>query len=398
MTNGAHQGREGTRRGERGSAVVIAILVLTALMLLGSAFLSISLTESAISNNQISAARSFNLAEAGLEHAKKQLEGVDIADLLDGGGVLLTNRTLGQLGSYNVKIENNTGAGYGGGIVPIDGGGDEDTDGFLVITSTGMHRNAEKTLRVAVQRQSDRPYDWAMFGNFYFSAHGTGGVTGDVGTNGGMVLRTSIDGDASAGGTIDQPWRVTGTATEGATILNFEMPQCPAMGWGPAPLGPGVNFSPLTGEVTISGSTDTLFSNGTYFFRKLTKTGAGQMVIPSGDHVEVHVKETLSISEGGFNNVSGDSENLLLFGCSPNAAMIAAAPEWIFSATTPQSMVIYAPSHPLRWLSAGDYNGSITSKAIFLSSTGSVSYDSDLETAGEGTYALVSGSWVDLSP
>ncbi len=60
-------------RGEQGIVLMVALLVMVFLSLLGATFLTLSLTESNISYNQVSSSKAFSLAEAGIELARKQM-------------------------------------------------------------------------------------------------------------------------------------------------------------------------------------------------------------------------------------------------------------------------------------------------------------------------------------
>ena len=73
------QGKEGlvrvNRLKEEGIALVITLLVMTLLLIMGAAFLSISSTETLISINERKRLQAFHLAEAGAEWAIAKLNG-----------------------------------------------------------------------------------------------------------------------------------------------------------------------------------------------------------------------------------------------------------------------------------------------------------------------------------
>ena len=60
-------------RGEEGIALVITLMVMTILLLMGTAFLSISSTETLIAINERNRLQAFHLAEAGAERAIAEL-------------------------------------------------------------------------------------------------------------------------------------------------------------------------------------------------------------------------------------------------------------------------------------------------------------------------------------
>ena len=60
-------------RGQEGIALVITLLVMTILLIMGSAFMSISSTETLIAINERNRVQAYHLAEAGAERAIAQL-------------------------------------------------------------------------------------------------------------------------------------------------------------------------------------------------------------------------------------------------------------------------------------------------------------------------------------
>src|SRR3972149_9061582 len=60
-------------RGQEGIALVITLLVMTLLLIMGSAFMSISSTETLIAINERNRVQAYHLAEAGAEMAIAQL-------------------------------------------------------------------------------------------------------------------------------------------------------------------------------------------------------------------------------------------------------------------------------------------------------------------------------------
>src|SRR3970040_3143682 len=60
-------------RGQEGIALVITLLVMTLLLIMGSAFMSISSTETLIAINERNRVQAYHLAEAGAERAIAQL-------------------------------------------------------------------------------------------------------------------------------------------------------------------------------------------------------------------------------------------------------------------------------------------------------------------------------------
>jgi hypothetical protein len=70
------RGRGAARRGERGAALVIAILVLTILTVIGIALMLITSTESRIAANEWSVNRGFYSADSGVRWASAEMAGI----------------------------------------------------------------------------------------------------------------------------------------------------------------------------------------------------------------------------------------------------------------------------------------------------------------------------------
>lgn len=383
---------------ERGGALVIALLMMAVLMLLGGAFLTIALTESAIAANQVSVARAFHLAEAGLELARSDLAGVDVDATLEAGGRVVHRRSLGQ-GTYSLAISNNVAPLYPMGSVPADDGGETvDGDGYLVLTSTGTFRSATRSVQVVVKRGSLPGSEWALFGDYFLTARGAGSIAGQVGTNGHMYLRSDVIGDAYVGGTLNdnRPSHISGNLTMHAPRIRFSTRICPSGDYGLSPIGAGVDFNFVTGDLDINGDGDTVFPGGTYYFRDFTKTGDGEMLVAPGETVEIFIRRRLLINGNGFRNANNAAANLQIWGCGDNATMLLAAPEWRLSGDQETWLYMYAPNHPIRLLGDGTIHGSLIGKGIYKNSEGDVVYDTGLENAGAGSFAVVPGTWTEV--
>ncbi len=382
-----------TRRDERGSAVVVSLLLMTLFLILGGAFLSTSLTDSMIAGNQVSATRAFHLAEAGVAHARAIIDVASIDSALSGDGVLLRDHPLGT-GSYTVLVSNNISPQFPLGEVGVDAAGpDVDSDGYVVVTSIGQFRHASSTVRVVLHGREQPWANWGVFSTGLFSAHGAGTITGQVGANSNMFLSSDIIGDATAGRTIDYPARVSGTATEWAPRVRFQGVLCPETGFGPAPSGPGVSFNPISGDLIISGSSDVVLPSGAYYFNKVSKTGSGQLRVPVGASVQLYVESDLLIEDEGIRNENDSADNLILFGCSDQAGMLSGAPEWRVAPSTDFYATVYAPSHRLRLYGEGDQYGAYVGTQFTKIGRGNVIHQSTSSGTTGGAFDIVRGTW-----
>ncbi|MFQ5658014.1 MAG: PilX N-terminal domain-containing pilus assembly protein [Candidatus Methylomirabilales bacterium] len=139
---------------ERGVVLVVTLLVIAALSLLGAAFLGTSLTEAKISANAVDAARTFNIGEAGLEHAKRSVLGADVITILANGGTPSFGPSVPfDGGSYQVVVSNNCTA---IGAYPADTVGcpplpASDGDMLVVVTSTGTYQNSRRVVNLLLE-------------------------------------------------------------------------------------------------------------------------------------------------------------------------------------------------------------------------------------------------------
>lgn len=149
-------------RDERGVALVITLLVGALLLLLGSHVMVASMTEKTIASNEVNAARAFYLAEAGIQHAKKSLEPLDLSAVLNGTATVFAGANAVNLagGSYAVQVTNNIAAnGFPRGTTPADpsNSGTVDGDEIVVVTSTATFRNSQQIVETVLQKTSSLP-------------------------------------------------------------------------------------------------------------------------------------------------------------------------------------------------------------------------------------------------
>jgi hypothetical protein len=378
------------RRGQGGSALVLVLLVLAVLLLIGSAFLSASLSERSIAVNETNSGKAFNIAEAGIEHSRALLPDTDVDALLTAGGKLFNGQSLDQ-GSYTVDVTNNIGPTYPRGAVPVDpGGATVDTDRYLVLSSTGNFRTAERTIDVVIERELV-PFPYGLFGRNLLRLGGTGVAQTDVGSNADIEftgVSPAVLGDAAAGGTVTDPSYVTGTSTDGADPQEFPEIRCPSTPFGGVPAGAGVNFDAGTGDIGLSGGTDKTFAGGTYYYRDFKKAGVGKLVIPLGHRVNIYISRELDVQGSGFVNLNGSAEFLQIWACGNDTT------NWAFAGSDEVWLTLYAPHHDLTMTGSGDKHGSFVGNVLRTGGAADYYYDLGL-TLPTGRYLIVPGTWVD---
>lgn len=139
---------------EGGTALVLALLLTGFLLLLGSALMTMALSERQIGRNDQAGAQALYLAEAAVERARSLLPRYALNDVLANNlllGEWVTGASLGA-GTYRVVVTNNDSS-IGGH--PRDGGkkgcASCDTDGLVVVTGTGSYQGALRTVRALVE-------------------------------------------------------------------------------------------------------------------------------------------------------------------------------------------------------------------------------------------------------
>ncbi len=129
----------------RGIVLIVALLVMVFLTALGATFLTISLTESQISSNAVDSTKAFNMAEAGLERAKRTLKMSTASSL----NVFLAGTAPGPYPFGNAPVAGNSLDG-GNYIVRVydnndgDANLNTDADDVVFVEVTGTYRNARR--------------------------------------------------------------------------------------------------------------------------------------------------------------------------------------------------------------------------------------------------------------
>ena len=303
------------RRGEKGIALVITLLMMTLLLVMGTAFLSISSTETLISINERNRLQAFHVAEAGSERAIAELN-VNGAYAGTGG-----EQALG-FGTYEVTVTPLFGV-----VDPVDP---------MQITSTGYVPNktvpnkAMTQVEVAVYRGS--PFQMGLLGlslveledrvvvDSYDSALGeydpmAAGSEGHIQSNGDIILLTNntVNGNALAGGTVTlgSGSTITGTATEGvpsATIVTDI--SYPAYNSDTAGISPPGAYDTSTYDLTVNPGQTVTLDPGTYSFNRITlKTGAKLGITGP---VVIHMTGRFYAKNGAVINTSKIPANLVI--------------------------------------------------------------------------------------
>ncbi|GEM_PF-1977551 len=303
------------RRGEKGIALVITLLVMTLLLIMGSAFLSISSTETLISINERNRLQAFHVAEAGSERAIAELN-VNGAYAGTGG-----EQALG-FGTYTTTVTD---------LLPLPGGVDrKQVVSIGYVPNSTVPNRAMTQVQFVVERGS--PFEFGLVGlslveledrvvvDSYDSAQGdydpaTAGADGHIHSNGNVTLSTNntVNGNAQAGGTVTlgSGSTITGTVGEGVlsanveTNITFPPPTSDTDGVSP----PGA-FNTVSHDLIVDPGETVTLDPGTYSFDKVT-VGMGAKLAMTGP-VLIYMTGRFSAEDGAVINTSKIPANLVI--------------------------------------------------------------------------------------
>jgi hypothetical protein len=252
-------------KNEKGIVLVVALIMLTVLILLGTTAIMTSSSDLKISSNFVSGTQAFYIADAGMERAKTSLNTVtDINSVLASGTLGFGSSVSFGGGAYSVVVANNTGD---------PGGASTDTDHYVVVTSTGTSAGGGKRVIEAV---------------FYKPTTNPPGIRGavtanyNVGTLGTMTVDGrdhDIDGNLTGGSTSKFGVSAGGVITEGGNSMIGGMTPSgtevaptktgtfgpPATGWASACEQNGTWSKPLTPDAALgwpAGSLQNIAESG----------------------------------------------------------------------------------------------------------------------------------------
>ncbi|MFQ5962170.1 MAG: pilus assembly PilX N-terminal domain-containing protein [Candidatus Methylomirabilales bacterium] len=242
---------------ERGIALVVALLVMTLLTLLGATILSMSSTESTIAANEVDAARAFQVADAGIEHARHSLyfDSLSPSAVLDGtDGVFGKGKGKGKGaqketvnlpgsggGKYTVLVSNNyDGAGpafpRGSILEDADTGtcfaaDTVDCDRVLVLNSTGDYQGVLREVEVIVRVPAPATTKGAVFMMDGPDAGGPVEIEDFQPASGARIDGNDCNPPGAGGGPGSGP-AVSGIAVEGSTAEGNVETDLGAEAWG----------------------------------------------------------------------------------------------------------------------------------------------------------------------
>lgn len=411
----------GISRQPRGAALVIVMLLMAVLLLAGTAFLTISSTESQIAMNEQGSAVAHALAEAGI-HKALAFYYANSSSTYAGE----SNTALGG-GTFTVSVTKVAGCTaippsarqiVATGSMPIRGG------------------TAQAQLQVTLDQVS-YPYRWGIFavettssgqqldightssvdsfdsGAGPYDAAANSGQSGNVGSNGNVEIdyHSTIGGNVTAGGIFSPPLSrsvtVSGSATANAPTQSFPSVTPPQPG--PTPLtGTSGTCTLSGGSLTVSSGTCTLPA-GTYYYPTMTlgdtrgdyttlSTSGGPVTIyvtnTSGPVVSLSANVTLGSPPGGqltiitqSNPTQSNPRNPATFTAGNNFQLYGS---------------LYGTSTNITLGNNAQIYGSILGQSVTTGSGAAVHYDQAMSTRAVcnpgGNFTILRGTWREIIP
>jgi hypothetical protein len=299
---------------EEGIALVITLLIMTLLLIMGTAFLSISSTETLISINERNRFQAF--AELNVNGA-----------YAGAGG----EQALG-FGTYTMTVTD---------LPPLPGVVDrKQVVSIGYVPNSAVLNSAMAQVQVDVQRGS--PFQIGLLGlslveledrvvvDSYDSALGeydpmAAGSEGHIQSNGDITLLTNntVNGNALAGGTVTlgSGSTITGTATEGVpsptivTDISY-----PAYNNDTTGISPPGAYDTSTYDLTVNPGQTVTLDPGTYSFNKITlRTGAK---LAMAGPVVIYMADQFYAQNGAVINTSKSPANLMIISSMSGADAI----------------------------------------------------------------------------
>lgn len=399
--------------GERGSIFIITVLLILSLIALGATYLTISTMDRKIAGNAVNSGRAFQLADAGLEDARSLLPSQNLDTLLAGGGNLIANTALGG-GTYSVAVTNNVAPRFPTALVPLDAGGaTNDTDNFVLATSTAVYRNATRVTEEVLQVTTS-VFNYAVWSDSKSTISssgvvdswnssagtyaGTVGSNGNVFTNGTLTLSGSsqVKGNAEvASSTAPSSGHVTGSTTLNVPAQTMPNATCPGS-YAPAAnvvCGASCTYNAATGVLDVSSSTGLVTINAppsSLYFSQITLSGGSTMTVNPGSHLDIFISGKLDASGGSVSNATNLPPTLTMSACGSGTQ------DFKLTGGSGAYFAIYAPNRKVTLSGSSDLYGAVVADNFDDSGGSTVHYDTALGGATAAT--PVARSWREVIP
>jgi hypothetical protein len=385
---------------EAGVALPAVILVIALLTLLAIGSVRTVGDEVRSSWYVRESAKAFYAAEAGVEYVMANWETAGYDSLLQNPGDTL------DLGWIEVPKSR---AVFRAQLERVDDGS-RPAYGVRVLGRSGIRSSATRAITTLVTVATSRkPFEWAIYGDEEVVVNHDGKISGPVTSNGTVKINGNgeVTGRVRAGENVigqgkikPPPGRTEKEIEEFSPPGSLPTIDCPSTAYGPKPASNKVTFDAATGNISIQGGPDIILDAGTYYFHNFSKKGDNALVVPAGDTAIVYISGSLYVWGDGFSNPSPNTAaSLQVYGCGNDTS------PWELGGDGEQSMVLYAPTHPLELSSDGEKSGAYVAGRIVKNHDGEIVFDStvvDLDlpglagTSSTGAKQILKGSWAEF--
>jgi hypothetical protein len=401
------------RATQRGGALVIVLFLSVTALALGLLSAVSARTELRIAHNDVLDLQAFNVAEAGINVAIKQIGNhsnfndelaSNTGGACNANGVGNSSSGIANIGSaatnasdglcyrfasfggtssdgYYVRVTDNLDETSGGDVPTAD------TDGTIRLIVHGKVGTAERILTGTLSLNG-----WGVFGINTVALSGgsaeicsgnavtcaTGSSTARVGSNGNITGSggATIMGSAYAGGTVTAATNlnVSGTSANNQTAVSFpSVTACSPYTSTTTGISPASAYNIATGVFSQGGGPTVTLAPGTYCFKSLNLQGGSTLSVSGATTINLTGDASnfvLNIQGGSIANTTSDPSNLVInssantpSGCS-NCFLIDGGSQTY--------MKIYAPNTVVQFTGGGTVRGQIIGKEVYLSGNSNV--------------------------
>jgi hypothetical protein len=313
-------------------------------------------------------------------------------------------------GTYAVTLANNINPPFPLGTIPADPGGAlRDTDGFLVVTSTGTFQGARRQIEITVHKVTG-PFPDAIWSNSTIKLGGNSvvdtfdssvgpydpaaaGSDAGVFANGDITLggTSLINGDATSGGTVSSG-HTTGTVTQNAPAETQPILACPASYTASLPSGSGITYNPANGQLKLSSGANLVLGTppASYYFSEISMSGNATITVNTGgNHLDIYISGKVDMSSGGIVNTAALPTSLTLSACGGGTA------DWKVSGSGSAYYALYAPNRDVTLTGITDLYGAIVAGSFTNTGGSAVHYDEALGGPPDPP-SVIAGSWGEI--
>ena len=228
----------------------------------------------------------------------------------------------------------------------------------------------------------------------------TADSTAHLRANGGIeVTRTTVKGDATAGGTVTfGPYALCWARHQARPRARDGHHPCPRVIHPTAkvPAAPGSSYNSVSGVLSVWGGNTLTLTDTSYFFSSIVLSGNARLVFPGNPRARVILRDSLNAASGAVTNVSANPAALSFESCGTSATPAY----WALSSGgwggQPSYYSVYAPNHVVYETGGGDFYGAVVASVYYASGGGKFHYDAALARQPSNKLAVQRGSWAQL--